>query len=149
MNRVILKSKIRMPLAEDFDDIFLLLQQLWLDEELEKEEQRESFLEDMESKNRCFLVAEHESRVIGYASVTIRPTFWQDGNSCHIDEMVTDSRFRGKGIGTALLDGITTLAKEKGCTRLELESSFFRKDAHGFYVSKGFEKQMMCFSKNI
>ncbi|HHF3715587.1 TPA: GNAT family N-acetyltransferase [Campylobacter jejuni] len=72
-------------------------------------------------------------------------------NHClYICDFVVDEALRGKGIGQAFLKKIQIWAKDQGYEELELSSSFFRTQAHEFYIQKmGFEKSGFVFKKNI
>lgn len=57
---------------------------------------------------------------------------------------------RGKGVGQSFFKKIQIWAKQQGCEELELSSSFFRTQAHEFYIQKmDFEKSGFVFKKNI
>lgn len=58
-------------------------------------------------------------------------------NHClYICDFVVDEALRGKGIGQAFLKKIQIWAKDQGYEELELSSSFFRTQAHEFYIQK-------------
>lgn len=68
--------------------------------------------------------------------------FWYSsrGNSLHINTIVIDKEYQGKGIGTYIIDGIEKLARSKGYEYLELGVQGSNKYAYGFYIKKGFEE---------
>jgi len=74
---------------------------------------------------------------------------WLAGKLGHVDEIVVDESFRGQGIGKKLMERITEIAKENSCKRIELDSAFHRKNAHGFYKSIGYEIIAYLFSKTL
>lgn len=47
------------------------------------------------------------------------------------------------------MERITEIAKENSCKRIELDSAFHRKNAHGFYKSIGYEIRAYLFSKTL
>ncbi|MBN2029739.1 GNAT family N-acetyltransferase [bacterium] len=55
-----------------------------------------------------------------------------------IKRMYVRSRFRGKGIGRALLEKLISEARMIGYPRIRLDSSRFMKSAHSLYRSAGF-----------
>lgn len=140
---------IRAVDTKDFDDIYLLLQQLWPDKELNKKDLMEIFSRGIKSQNELYFCAELNGKVIGFCSLGFKNSLWQEGYIGYVNEIVVDKLHRGKGIGTALLKAATDAAKEKGCKRIEMDSAFQRKEAHQFYEKSGFEKRAYLFSKKL
>ena len=58
-----------------------------------------------------------------------------------------DVDYRGRGIGTQLIEHLIQLAKQRGCRRVELDTAFHRNEAHEFYERQGFENRGYVFSK--
>ena len=101
------------------------------------------------SDSKVYLCAVDGESVTGFVSLTIKNNLWQAAKVGHIDELVVDQKHRGRGLGTRLLNAITAVAKERGCTRVELDSAFHRKEAHTFYERHGFENRAYLFSKSL
>lgn len=93
--------------------------------------------------------SQDKDSIVGFVSLAIKNNLWMEGNLGHVDELIVDKNYRGKGIGTLLLNRIIDLAKEQRCKRVEVDSAFLRKDAHEFYESFGFEKRAFLFSKKL
>jgi GNAT superfamily N-acetyltransferase len=53
------------------------------------------------------------------------------------------------GFGTELLEAAIAAAKKRGCKIVELDSAFYREDAHKFYLKEGFAKRAYLFSKDL
>ena len=140
---------IRTADIKDFDDIYLLLQQLWPDKELNKNKLMAIFSRGIESQNDLYFCAELNGKVIGFYSLGFKNSLWQEGHIAYVNEIVVDKSHRGKGIGTALLRTAINTAKEKGCKRIELDSAFQREEAHQFYEESGFEKRAYLFSMKL
>lgn len=140
---------IRTADIKDFDDIYLLLKQLWPDKELNKNDLMVIFSCGIKSQNYLYFCAELNCKVIGFCSLVFKKSLWQEGCIGHINEIVVDKSHRGKGIGTALLKAAINAANEKGCKRIELDSAFQRAEAHQFYEKSGFEKRVYLFSKKL
>jgi GNAT superfamily N-acetyltransferase len=98
---------------------------------------------------QVYLCAIDETKVVGFASMTIKNNLWRLANLGHIDEMIVDEKHRGSGLGTQLLQEIIEHARRRGCVRVELDSSFHRKMAHAFYERNGFENRAYLFSKRL
>lgn len=72
-------------------------------------------------------------------------TFWMSGLTCYVSSLITREEDRGKGYGTAMLDYVKDMAKEKGCKAVTLDSGLPRTGAHTFYQKYGFEKSCYGF----
>jgi ribosomal protein S18 acetylase RimI-like enzyme len=77
----------------------------------------------------------------------VKNSLWQKGFLGHVDELIVDTEYRGQGIGAMLLEHLVTVARERGCRRVELDSALHRKEAHEFYKRLGFESRALLFSK--
>ena len=60
--------------------------------------------------------------------------------------LVVDDDWRGRGIGTALLEEAKARARAEGCELLELTSNARLTDAHAFYAAQGFEPTSKRFA---
>lgn len=140
---------IRSCTGADFDGIFLLLEQLWSGSDLSHQKLKQVFIEGLESELNDYAVAECEGKVVGFCSLSIMHTLWSAGRLGHIDELVVDEGFRGKGIGSHLLNEMMQRAGKKGCLRIELESDLRRNEAHRFYTDRGFKMAAYSFWKDI
>lgn len=66
----------------------------------------------------------------------------------YIPEMVMEESYRGQGVGTSLLQAAIDDAKRNGCKRIELDTSFHRKEASRFYGKKGLRSGPIFFRNN-
>jgi GNAT superfamily N-acetyltransferase len=57
------------------------------------------------------------------------------GRMLYVDDLVTDSAWRSRGYGKALLDWLIDQARREQCQFLDLDSGVQRFDAHRFYLS--------------
>ena len=140
-NLVIDKAK-----ETDFAGVFRLLRQLWPDRALNEEQMRACFTKGVLSEEEEYLVVRYEKVIIGFISLAMRNSLWQEGNIGYIGEFVIDEPFRNKSIGTKLLNSIIRVGKDRDCKRIELDCGYPRKGAHEFYRSKGFEDRALLFS---
>ena len=67
----------------------------------------------------------------------------------YIPELIVTEKYQKKGVGTRLIDACISLAKEKKCHKIRLESGIQRKEAHHFYKNLGFESKSLSFTKNL
>lgn len=59
----------------------------------------------------------------------------------YLDDLVVDEKYRGRGIGSKLLQQIVSHAKEKGAAYLDLSSRERREEGNNLYEKFGFEKR--------
>lgn len=144
-----MELRITKPQSGDFSEILLLLKQLWPHKKSNKRV-KEVFIKGLRSLQQEYLIAKQDKKVVGFASLTITNSLWDEGNSLYIEALVVDKIHRGKGIGTKLLGRITEIAKKYKCKSINFDSGLFRKEAHSFYKEQGFKKyNAYLFSKNI
>ena len=143
------KAKIRLATVEDFDDILPLLHQLSPEKELHRGSLMEVFARGIDSNNEEYFCAEVEGRTIGFCSLAIENSLWQEGYMGSINELVVDESIRRHGIGTDLLKVAIDRSKEKGCQIIKLDSDFEREEAHKFYGSHGFTNRAYMFFKEL
>jgi glucosamine-phosphate N-acetyltransferase len=140
-------AQLRPCCREDFDGVLALLRQLWPDKPLDPAALRAVFENALTAGNPVYLCSTEDGKIVGFGSLTVRSSLWQEGQIGHVDELVVDAACRGRGIGTQLLEGLVALAKAKGCRRVELDSALHRGEAHRFYEKQGFENRAFLFSK--
>ncbi len=140
---------IRPCVDEDFGSIYELLKQLWPAMKLDFKQLQNVFRIGITSDKQKFIVGILDKKIVGFCSLTIKNNFWQAGSLAHIDELIVDEKYRGKGIGNKLMEKITEIAAENKCKRIELDSAFHREDAHRFYEKLGFENRAYLFSKKL
>ena len=84
------------------------------------------------------VVAEHDGAAIGICTVEIRASLRREAPDAWVPELVVSERFRGQGIGRALLERALRAARERGAERAVLESGAQRATAQALYRSLGF-----------
>lgn len=57
-------------------------------------------------------------RVAGFAIHQHHPSTWVEGDDCYLEDLFVDGTARGLGIGRALIDDLTALARSRGWKRL-------------------------------
>jgi GNAT superfamily N-acetyltransferase len=67
------------------------------------------------------------------------------GQRCWLQDLVTDSSQRSRGVGATLLGAAGEWARAHGCTHLELTSGLGRVDAHRFYEREGMTRAAYSF----
>lgn len=66
-----------------------------------------------------------------------------------VTALVVQDEVRGAGVGKLLIDAGDTLARQAGCSILELTTAVARGDAHAFYRKLGFTNSSLRFSRPI
>jgi GNAT superfamily N-acetyltransferase len=98
-------------------------------------------------------VAEFGNDIFGAAEANVRaapewpmvvPRRW-----VHVREIVVDERFRGTGIGTALLTHVETWARSLGIMRIELHVWEFNAGARVAYEHAGFRTASRVLCKDL
>ena len=101
---------------------------------------REAMTEILAGPHSTVLVGEVDDTIIATAQVTWqRRMMYGAGLVCQIESVRVDSRRRGEGIGSALIDWIVADARRRGCARAELTTNAKRADALRFYERLGFK----------
>lgn len=140
--------EIRKCKAEDFDVILPLLHQLYPDKTFDLALLQCAYGRLLVSEQWVFLCAVRDQLVIGFGSLTIKTNLlWCGTLIGYVNDMVVDGEYRGRRIGTQILDGLISWARERGCNRIELNASFERKAAHAFYEHRGFKCGAYFYSK--
>ena len=137
---------IREAEISDFDRVYPLFEQLWPNKPINRAELQKVFERGVTSPTDVLLCAVSGEAIIGFSAYALVNNLWQEGMIAYIYAMVVDDKFRGRGIGTKLIEAVIRSSKEQGLKRVELDSGFPREKAHEFYMKLGFEKRAFLFS---
>ena len=64
------------------------------------------------------LVAELDGKVVGFTHYIWRPDTWEAQDFCYLEDLYTDPKVRGKGVGRALIEAVEDIAIAKGSKQL-------------------------------
>lgn len=90
-----------------------------------------------------------DMKIIGMVSMVFLPRLNRDTSEMYVPELIVLEKHRNQGIGKKLIDSCISLAKEKNCHRIRLESGNKRKESHQFYKHLGFEQSAFSFTMNL
>ncbi len=92
------------------------------------------FLSEIAQRStRTYIVARHESEVVGYAGMMFT------GAEAHVTNIAVDPDFHSRNIGTRLLLTLVTEAVARGAETLSLEVRVSNRKAQDMYKKFGFE----------
>ncbi|ASK18741.1 GNAT family N-acetyltransferase [Halomonas sp. N3-2A] len=90
--------------------------------------------------NNELLVVELENSLVGVLQITFIPYLTHLGSwSCLIEGVRIHSDYRAQSLGEQMFEYAIKLAKDKGCTIVQLTSDKQRQDAIRFYKKLGFK----------
>ena len=87
--------------------------------------------------------------IVGMVSMMFLQRLNRTTLEMYITDLVFLEKYQNQGIGKKLINSCITLAKEKKCHRIRLESGNQRKESHQFYCNLGFEQSALSFTKNL
>ncbi len=108
----------------------------------------EGYLRQMFSEGARMAVLHVSDAPKALAVYRIHHTTFQ-GRRFYIDDLVTDERERGQGLGAALLDWCLAKARAEGCDTFALDSGVQRSAAHRFYFRHGLTISSFSFTKGV
>jgi ribosomal protein S18 acetylase RimI-like enzyme len=102
-----------------------------------------------DSDKIILLAVSNDTKIIGMVSVVFLSRLNRDTLEMYIPELVVLEKYRRQGIGKKLIQSCISLAEEKKCHRIRLESGNQRKESHQFYTNLGFEQSSFSFTLNL
>lgn len=97
---------------------------------------RDGFPEAGSTRYYECIIAEEEGEPAGFALFFPVYSTWR-GRAMHLEDLFVRPRFRGLGIGKALLTRVAAIAVERGCTRFFWHVLDWNEPAIDFYRSLG------------
>jgi len=115
---------IRSARPDDAERVFVLLKQLAASYAPDRRAFDESFafLVDDEATSALLVAEDAAGLVIGYALTTITPLLYTNGRSAQLQELVVDNHVRGSGVGTALIEAIEAVCRDRRVSQLTVAS---------------------------
>jgi GNAT superfamily N-acetyltransferase len=90
-------------------------------------------------------LAEMDGELAGFAIFLSHPSTWVKNDDCYLEDLYLDQKFRGHGVGRALMDDLIAICKRNGWERLywhtdegnatarKLYDSYVKSDGHVRY----------------
>ncbi|MEV4351321.1 GNAT family N-acetyltransferase [Actinoplanes sp. NPDC049596] len=94
------------------------------------------------------LVAERDGRVDGLVTLGLRRHFTGDTDA-YVGELVVDAAAERRGLGTLLVRAAEQWARERGLTRLTLETGAANTTARAFYAALGYREEDVRLTKSL
>jgi GNAT superfamily N-acetyltransferase len=96
----------------------------------------------IENENIKYFLAKDNDKIIGSCYIIIIPNLTFNGKSIgYIENVITDEKYRRKGIGKKIMEMAINYAKEENCYKVVLQSGIKRTTAHKFYEAIGFNAE--------
>ena len=102
-----------------------------------------------DSDKKILVAKLDDVKIVGMINIIFLPRLNHDTLELYIPELIVLEKFQNQGIGKKIINYCITLANEKKCHRIRLESGNQRKESHQFYKNMGFEQSALSFTKNL
>ncbi len=141
-----LKTEVKMELRElnekDLESLIKLYKQLDdTNNDFTAEDARKIWKTEIEGNKKIkYFGAVENGKVISTCYCLIIPNLTRLGSSiAFVENVVTDSEYRGQRLGRKVMEMAIEFARENNCYKVILQSASFRKEAHQFYKNLGFD----------
>jgi N-acetylglutamate synthase-like GNAT family acetyltransferase len=92
-------------------------------------------------------IAEIEKNAVGYIALHYYDTLHWQKPIGRITSFCVDEKYRGCGVGLALLKASEDYFTNVGCQKIEVSSNKRRKETHQFYLNRGYQEYSKIFAK--
>lgn len=93
----------------------------------------------LNNNNIYYIGAIDNNKVISTCYLVIIPNLTVGGKSIgFIENVITDEKYRKKGIGKKVIEMAINISKKNNCYKVILQSGIKREEAHNFYRNIGF-----------
>lgn len=134
--------QIRLAENEDYEQLSGLLRQLNPADPAASRNELETFQEIIASSHLSLIVAEDDGVLRGSCYLNVIPNMTRGGRPyAVIENVITDSGYRNRGIGAALMDWAIEMAWEQNCYKVMLMSGRKDESVHAFYKKCGFDAE--------
>lgn len=123
--------KVRIATLKDLDEILDLEKR---NGEPTKEDLRALFALKNPNEKCFFFVAEENDRIVGYSRIH----FYRWNNSAYVITVLVDSRYRRRGVGTALLKAMEAFSKKNKARVIMFDTAIDNTPALQLYFKNGY-----------
>lgn len=125
----------------DLQEILNLYKELNPDDPVLQIDKANSIWDIVEHNNLIrYFVAIDSDIIVASCTIAVIPNLTRNGRPyAVIENVITKSEFRKKGIGQGIINAAVDFAKENNCYKIILLSSVKRTEAHEFYEAIGFD----------
>ena len=96
--------------------------------------------DEIEKNGTKYFIAMEDNKIISSCYLAIISNLTRSGKSNgFIENVITDEKYRKKGIGKKIIEMAIEYGKRNNCYKIILQSSFKRKENHVFYEKCGFD----------
>lgn len=107
----------------------------------------EIYLRQLSDEGRFYcLIYEIDGKVAGMLNLRFEEQLHHAGWIAEIMEFVVDSSCRSKAIGAGVFEEACRIARERGCSQIEVACNQLRTDTHRFYLRQGMKNYHYKFS---
>jgi GNAT superfamily N-acetyltransferase len=107
-----------------------------------------SLVLDNPEAGRIF-ISEFDGRVLGMVMLLFTVSTFMGKKVAILEDLVVSPEWRGKGVGSRLIDAAIAYARNTGFGRITLLTDHDNETAHRFYASRGFTKSDMVVYRKI
>ncbi|KUR80450.1 hypothetical protein AQZ50_02950 [Novosphingobium sp. Fuku2-ISO-50] len=135
----------------DVPELMALYQHLSPGDERPTDDEAISILDRFDRlEGSAIFVGEMNARLVGSCTLVVIPNLTRGGRPyALIENVVTHSEFRNRGIGKHLLGTASQAAWQAGCYKVMLLTGRKEQEVLDFYVSAGFEQSKTGFQKRL
>ena len=104
----------------------------------------------LENPDVVILVADDNGDVIGYTYATVEGYDYMAlrGPAGVIQDIIVDPEFRGRGVGSLLLDAVLAKLKSRGVPQVVLSTAERNETAQRLFARKGFRRTMIEMTRD-
>ena len=107
------------------------------------------FLANLENPDVHYIIAEFNSKIIGFASMHIQQLLHHTGKIAEIQELFIDPLYRSRGFGEELLWHLRDIAENEKCKYFEASCNVVRDKACFFFSNRGMNSTHKKFTERL
>ena len=137
--------KIRKLEQKDFKPFLKLINYFTKDIKNVSKEDFNKYFEMIQNNYSKIYIIEEDGKIVGTGKILIEYKFIHNLSKCgHIEDVVINEKYRGKGYGKELINFLVEKGNEEGCYKIILCSSLKNSN---FYKKCGFKNLNLNMSK--